>query len=48
MKPGQDLEVATAALRLEPGENTVAFSHNAGEFPGDVSVLLYRLWPMEE
>ena len=49
MRPGQALETATAALQLKPGDNTVTFSCDPpDEFPGDLNVLLYRLWPMEE
>ncbi len=49
MTPGQDLDVPAMGLRLKPGENAVTFSCSpAEEFPGDVNVLLYRLWPVEQ
>jgi len=49
MKPGQPLSLSTTALSLKPGENKVLFSADTPDgFPGDVNVLLYRLWPLEE
>ncbi len=49
MQPGQPLTVGTEALQLKPGDNAIEFScQSAQEFPGDVAVLLYRLWPMGE
>jgi hypothetical protein len=48
MQPGQALDVPTQGLQLRPGENMVTFSHAGEAFPGDVRVLLYRLWPLEE
>jgi hypothetical protein len=48
MEPGKSLELP-ASLVLKPGKNEVTFSHTgAGGFPGDVSVLLYRMWPLED
>jgi hypothetical protein len=47
MQPGQTLETATTALTLAPGENRVEFTADAAEgYPGDVNVLLYRLYPL--
>ncbi|MEA3402313.1 MAG: hypothetical protein U9R79_13840 [Armatimonadota bacterium] len=46
MEPGRALDVPLEALHLQPGENTVVLE--AEQFPGDVSVLLYRMWPLEE
>ena len=49
MAPGRELDVETGALQLRPGENTIEFSCGSPEgFPGDVALLLYRMWPMEE
>jgi len=49
MQPGLPLNVQTEALQLRPGDNTVELSCDSVQgFPGDVAVLLYRLWPMEE
>ena len=47
MQPSQPVDVSTAAMMLPPGENRVIFSADTeGGYPGDVSVLLYRLGPM--
>ncbi len=46
MEPGRPLDVDTAALVLPPGESTVELTA-AGEFPGDVKALLYRMWPTQ-
>lgn len=48
MAPGEKVAVDTDALRLAPGENRVELALPDGQtFPGDLQVLLYRLWPME-
>ncbi len=49
MEPGQPLGTVTTGMVLQPGENTITFdvADRAG-FPGDASVLLYHMWPMEE
>jgi len=47
MEPGRPVDVDISALRLQPGDNTVVFEA-AGAFPGDVSVLLYRMWPVRQ
>lgn len=47
MEPGEPLDVDITHLRLQPGENTISIE-SAGAFPGDVNVLLYRMWPMEQ
>lgn len=51
MQPGQPLTVPAAPLlALQPGENRVLFSAGAtgGGYPGDIQVLLYRMWPLED
>jgi len=49
MKPGKSLSIPVSDLLLKPGDNFVTFTTGDREnpFPGDVSVLLYRLWEME-
>ena len=48
MLPGQKVAVTTTPLKLKPGENTVIFSTTAPDmFPGNIRILLYRIWPME-
>jgi hypothetical protein len=47
MQPGQPVDVSTEALMLHPGENRITFSAEAGGgYPGDASLLLYRLGPL--
>lgn len=49
MAPGKKVEFSSLRLKLKPGENTVTFSAAKPEaFPGDVRVLLYPIWPIEE
>ncbi|MBT3377057.1 MAG: hypothetical protein HN406_15745, partial [Lentisphaerae bacterium] len=49
MRESQSLAVNIGALVLRPGPNTVIFGTNKpAQFPGDVSVLLYQMWPLEE
>jgi hypothetical protein len=47
MQPSQPIDVSTAVMMLQPGENRVIFTADTtGGYPGDVNVLLYRLGPM--
>jgi hypothetical protein len=47
MKPGQSIDVQSATLMLQPGENRITFSADQAKgYPGDVNVLLYRLAPL--
>lgn len=49
MQAGQRVAVSTEVLMLQPGENRVTFSADPAQpYPGDVNVLLNRLWPMEK
>lgn len=49
MEQGRRVDVSTDALMLQPGENRVVFSSDAqAGYAGDVTVLLYRLWRLEE
>jgi hypothetical protein len=49
MKPGRNLDLTGSMLRLNTGNNKINFSWNAAkDFPGDVKVLLYQMWPIEE
>ena len=49
MTKGQPLELPDRPFELRRGRNTIALTAAPGEaFPGDVQVLLYRMWPMEE
>jgi hypothetical protein len=49
MRPSRPVKVATDALVLKPGTNTITFSVDPAKgFSGDARVLLYRLWPLEE
>lgn len=59
MQAGEDVRAVWSGLLLQPGENRIVFSADAREedpgasigsveYPGDVNVLLYRMWPMEE
>ncbi|MGD9498460.1 MAG: hypothetical protein AB7Y46_19355 [Armatimonadota bacterium] len=45
MQAGQPVQADLSALRLQPGENTVVLEAD-GQFPGDVSVLVYRMWEL--
>jgi len=48
MKPGRKLDVADATLTLQPGANKLALTVNDPEaYPGDVTVRVSRLWPLE-
>ena len=47
MQPGQTVGVSTEVLMLQPGENRIIFSADAaGGYPGDASLLMYRLGPL--
>ena len=46
MVAGEAVSVASEAFDLIEGDNTVVLEA-AGEFPGDVSVILHRMWPAE-
>ncbi len=47
--PAQPLAVAAEELQLRPGPNTVTLSWTKPEaFPGNLQVLLCRMWPLEE
>ncbi len=49
MAPGKKVEYSSLRLKLKPGENTVTFSSARPDaFPGDIRVLLYHVWPVEE
>ena len=49
MNEAQRLDLDPALFTLRPGPNTVRFeTTEPSRFPGDVTVLLYRLWPLEE
>jgi hypothetical protein len=49
MAPGNKIERTRLRLKLKPGENTVTVSAAKPDaFPGDIRVLLYHLWPMEQ
>ncbi|NLX97343.1 MAG: hypothetical protein GXY83_14330 [Rhodopirellula sp.] len=48
MQPSQAVDVPAERLMLQPGENRIRFSSDdEGAYPGDISVLLYRMEPME-
>ena len=48
MEPGRPVAVPPDALTLPPGENRIVLSWGGqATFPGNLTVLLYRLWPME-
>jgi hypothetical protein len=48
-KPGQVLTVPPSSLQLRPGPNTVTISWSKpAAFPGNLQVLLCRVWPMEK
>ncbi len=46
MDPGEAIDVNEDGFALTPGENTVTLQCD-GNFPGDVHVILHRMWPME-
>jgi len=49
MAPAQPVKMPTTALRLLPGANQVALSwSDPAAFPGNLQVLMYRVWPMEK
>ncbi len=49
MAASKSLKLQPDAFRLKPGENKVTFTTSQPKtYPGDVQVLLYRLWPMEK
>ena len=49
MKPGKSVRLAGLPLSLDPGVNRVVLTlRTEGADPAPLSVLLYRLWPMEE
>ena len=48
MQAGQPLSVSSAGLVLQPGENRITFTADAAAgYPGDVTVVLSQLWPLE-
>lgn len=48
MQPSQAVDVSSAVLTLQPGENRITFSADAtAGYPGDINVLLYRMWPLK-
>ncbi|MBI2302283.1 MAG: hypothetical protein HYU66_25550 [Armatimonadetes bacterium] len=46
MQPGRKLAIPAGDFALQPGDNAVTLTGGTG-FAGDLTVLLYRLWPME-
>lgn len=47
MHASQLVDGSAAVLLLRPGENRITFSADTtAGYPGDVNVLLYRMWPM--
>ena len=49
MTKGQRLELPDRAFELRRGKNTITMTATPAEtFPGDLQVLLYRMWPMED
>lgn len=46
MEPGEPIEVDDGAFRLNVGENVISLEAG-GAFPGDVHVILHRMWPVE-
>lgn len=49
MLSGKKINGRTIRLKLKPGKNTVIFSTITPDmFPGNIRILLYRLWPMEK
>lgn len=49
MTKGQSMDLEARAFELRRGKNTITLTATPAEaFPGDVQVLLYRMWPMEE
>lgn len=48
-KPAQPVPLPTNALRLQPGTNRITLQwREPSRFPGNVHVLLYRVWEMEK
>jgi hypothetical protein len=48
MKPSQAVGASAGVLMLQPGENRILFSADAASaYPGDITVLLYRMWPLK-
>ncbi|MBT3374777.1 MAG: hypothetical protein HN742_29590 [Lentisphaerae bacterium] len=49
MEESRRLDVEPTSFTLRPGPNTIRFeTTEPNRFPGDVTVLLYRMWPLEE
>ncbi len=49
MTKGQPLELPDRPFELRRGKNAITLTATPAEaFPGDMQVLLYRMWPMEE
>lgn len=49
MAPAQAIQVPLGALALRPGANRVELLWiDATQFPGNLAVLLYRVWPVEK
>lgn len=49
MTKGQPMDLEARPFELRRGKNTITLTATPAEaFPGDVQVLLYRMWPMEE
>lgn len=49
MRPGRELNLAVADLVLQPGQNTVTLGYDPPDaFPGNLTVLVYRLWPLAD
>ncbi|WAK00439.1 hypothetical protein [Methylobacter sp. YRD-M1] len=49
MAPGKKVEPSSLRLKLKPGTNAVTFSSAKPDaFPGNIRVLLYQVWPVEE
>jgi hypothetical protein len=48
MAPAQAVAVPEGAFTLRPGANRVELAWSDAPLPGPVSVVLYRLWPLEK
>lgn len=49
MEPSQPLGIERTALVLKPGENRITFAaETTGGYPGDISVIVSRLRPLQE
>lgn len=49
MAPAQPVKAATQTLQLKPGANEVKLLwSDPAQFPGNLQVLLYRVWPLEK